>query len=250
MQWQDKAFILGCKAQGERNKIVEVMSATHGRYFGLVRGGNARSVQPVLQAGNFVSVEWNARLEEHLGFFRLEILKNTSAAFIENALSLYGLQLLCAHLRLLPERMSHKALYDILELIAFQCQKPLILAELLVRFELLLLKELGVGLDLKSCVVSGDTENLCYVSPKSGRAVSAKEGEFWKDKLLPLPQFLLSPRRRIESHKCVEEGFYLTGYFLERYIWRQRGLSRPEIRQSFLQKYFSKTFEFYKQIDG
>jgi DNA repair protein RecO (recombination protein O) len=104
----------------------------------------------------------------------------------------------------------------------------------MVRFELLLLDELGVGLDLESCAATGSTENLVYVSPKSGRAVSREAGEPYRDRLLNLPAFLAGAEEAAADRKGLEEAFRMTGTFLERHVLEPRGLSISESRESFL----------------
>lgn len=238
MRWHDRAIILGAKPHGERNVIVEVMSAMHGRHLGVVKGGRSRRYGAQLQPGNRVTAEWSARLDEHLGSFRLEVLDYSCARLMGEAAALYAFQLAAAHLRLLPERDPHARLYDILGLLIEDHQSILIVAELLVRFELVLLEELGFGLDLSHCVVTGSREELIYVSPKSACAVSSRAGELWKDKLIALPEFVLTSDKRPQTVGAALAGFSLTGYFLNRHVWQPRARVYPQVRDSFL-KVFS-----------
>src|SRR6185312_8444520 len=162
----------------------------HGRHLGLVRGGRGRKMQPLLQPGNRVELNWRARLDEHLGIFQVEPLELNAARLFDSAVAVFGLQTLAAHLRLLPERDPHRTLYDTLELIIGHLDDPVSAAELLIRFELLVLDELGFGLDLSQCAATGSSDDLAYVSPKTGRAVSKTAGSQWQDRLLVLPSFL------------------------------------------------------------
>jgi DNA repair protein RecO (recombination protein O) len=176
MHWTDEGIILGTRRHGETSLIVELMTPTHGRHLGLVKGGRSRKHQAVLQPGNGVSATWRARLSEHLGNWTLEPVSSRAARLMSNAAGLYGVQLLAAHLRLLPERDPHPRLYTALGAILDDLADPLAAGELLVRFEVELLNELGVGLDLSRCAATGREDELAFVSPKTGRAVSREAG--------------------------------------------------------------------------
>lgn len=234
MQWRDEGIILATRRHGETSAILEVMTAAHGRHLGLVRGGRSRRMQPVLQPGNRVELVWRARLDEHLGTFQVEALELNAARLLASATAVYGIQTLAAHLRLLPERDPHGGLYAALGALLGHLDEPRAAAELMARFELLLLDELGFGLDLTQCAASGVREELAYVSPRSGRAVSRDAGAPWADRLLVLPAFL---RRgsglRGETH-TFEDAFKLTGFFLARNIYEPRGIAAPEARDGFL----------------
>ncbi|EJF90634.1 DNA repair protein RecO [Bartonella tamiae] len=234
MNWNDKAVILGTKQHGETSAIVEVMTREHGRYMGLVKGGRSRQLRALLQTGNFVDAQWWARLDEHLGSFRLEPLQFHASQLMAMPQALYAMQLSAAHLRLLPERDPHPALFDILLLLIDHSDDPLLIAELIIRFELRLLEDLGFGLDLASCAATGKKDDLAYVSPKSARAVNKEAGLPWKDKLLILPKFLTQIRQRPFDFTDIENGFLLTGYFLNLHVWDARGLKQPTIRNGFI----------------
>jgi DNA repair protein RecO (recombination protein O) len=229
MEWRDEGIILGTRRHGETSAILEVMTRAHGRHLGIVRGGRSRKQQPVLQAGNRVDLAWRARLDEHLGTFQAEPLELNAARLFESAVAVYGLQTLAAHLRLLPERDPHQGLYDTLVVMLGHLDEPTAAAELVVRFEILVLEELGFGLDLSCCAATGAREDLVYVSPKSGRAVSRTAGEPWRGRMLPLPEFLLHSGRRA-SPSAIDDAFRLTGFFFARHVYEPRGLSEPEAR--------------------
>lgn len=233
MEWRDEGIILGTRKHGETSVILEVMTLAHGRHFGLVRGGRSRKRQPVLQAGNRVDLFWWARLDEHLGAFQVEALDLNAARLFDSATAIYGLQTLAGHLRLLPERDPHERLYLALGVIIDHLDHPGTAGELLVRFELMMLDELGFGLDLTECAATGGHEDLAYVSPKSGRAVSRAAGEPWHDRMLALPAFLLHEETRAD-HPAIEDAFRLTGVFLDRHVYEPRGIGEPEARTSFL----------------
>ena len=233
MQWTDEGIVLGAKRHGEANAIVELMTRGHGRHLGLVRGGSGSRLKPVLQAGNSVSATWRARLDEHLGHYVLEPVQLRSAAVFAASHAVFGVTHVASLVRLLPERDPHPALYDDIEAILNCLNNAAALATLVARFELLLLAELGFGLDLDACVSTGSRNDLVYVSPKSGRAVSRSAGEPWREKLLRLPEFLRDGAA-IPADADLADGFALTGYFLGRYVLEPRQLEFSEARSHFI----------------
>ncbi|MEM9330970.1 MAG: DNA repair protein RecO [Pseudomonadota bacterium] len=237
MEWQDEGLILGVRKHGETSAIIELMTPDHGRHLGLVRGGRSKRLRPVLQPGNSVNVRWHARLEDHLGTFTVEPLELRAASLMQSQAAIFGIQLLASHLRLLPERDPHKSLYHAGLVIVDNLDSPEISASLIIRFELALLEELGFGLDLQSCASTGGSKQLSYVSPKSGRAVSQTAGEPWRDKLLVLPAFLNRYENewgRVPNYEDLQNGFALSGFFLERHIYGPRGTKITDERSSFV----------------
>ncbi|WP_455481118.1 DNA repair protein RecO [Bartonella sp. B12(2025)] len=234
MKWKEQAIILGTRQYGETSVILEIMTRQHGRYMGVVKGGRSRRMAALLQPGNFVEAEWWARLDEHLGLFRLEAIDLHAARLILLPEALYALQLIAFHLRLLPERDPHPILYDILHLFMQNFGEPSVNAELLVRFEMRLLEELGFGLDLSHCAATGRREKLCYVSPKSGRAVCEEAGRPWKEKLLTLPQFLVQRTTRPVDFNDIIDGLILTGFFLMRHVLEPRDIKQPSVRMNLI----------------
>lgn len=234
MEWRDEGIVLGCRRHGETSVILEVMTRAHGRHLGLVRGGRSRKQQPVLQPGNKVELVWRARLDEHLGTFQAEPVELNAARLMDSAAAIYGLQTLAAHLRLLPERDPHAGLYDTLAIMIEHLDEPFSAAELIVRYELLVLEELGFGLDLTECAATGSREDLAYVSPKSGRAVSREAGAPWGDKMLALPAFLQRGASQRGDMATIEQAFRLTGFFLTRHVYEPRGIAEPDARIGFL----------------
>ncbi len=235
MRWTDEGIVLGTRRHGEANAIVELMTREHGRHLGLVRGAAGSRHRSVLQAGNQVTAIWQARLDEHLGYYSVEGLHLRAASFLDAPHALYGMMHLAALCRLLPERDPHPSIHHALtELLALLLDAGLAGA-CLVGFELQLLSELGFGLDLERCAATGEQSDLIYVSPKSGRAVSRRAGEPWKDRLLPLPAFLSGePRREQPAWGDIAAGFALTGFFLMRHVLEPRGLRFSEARASFM----------------
>jgi DNA repair protein RecO (recombination protein O) len=235
MQWQDEAIIIGVKRHGETSVIAEVMTRGRGRHLGIVRSGRSRTMQPVLQPGNRVEVVWRARLDEHLGEFKLEPVKLRAARLMETATSLYGVQAMGALLRLLPERDPHPHLYEALDVILETMDDPADAGELFVRFELAILNDLGYGLDLAECAATGVRDDLLYVSPKSGRAVCRTAGAPYADRLLALPSFLKEGTRTAADAAGMAAAFRLTGYFLHRHIYEPRGITENAARDGFVQ---------------
>jgi DNA repair protein RecO (recombination protein O) len=234
MQWTDEGIVLGVRRHGEANAILELMTPEHGRHLGLVRGGAGSRLRPVLQPGNRVSATWRARLDEHLGHYTVEGLDLTASSFLGTAHALYGVTLLGALCRLLPERDPHRSIHAALADILAQLVDARRVAPLVARFELQLLAELGFGLDLERCAATGTTDELAYVSPKSGRAVSRAAGAPWQDRLLRLPLFLADDQPAEPSDTDIADGFAVTGFFLERHVFGPRGLPLPEARSSFI----------------
>lgn len=234
MEWHDEGLILGCRKHGETSVILEVMTRNHGRTLGLVRGGRSRTQQPMLQSGNRVSLNWRARLEDHLGMFLVEPVELRAARLMESQSGILGIQLISAHLRLLPEREALPGVFEAVDSMVSLLPDLLDAAELMVRFEIALLKELGFGLDLDSCAMTGVREGLAFVSPRTGRAVTREAGQPWADKLLALPVFLRLGSNMRPDAEMLAEAFLLTSHFLSRNVYAPRGLEMPQTRDSFV----------------
>ena len=231
MEWTDEGVVLGSRRHGEGNVILEVMTRDHGRHLGLVRGGAGSRLRAVLQSGNSVCVAWRARLDEHLGHYTVEGLQLRAAEFLAVPYAVYGVTHLAALCRLLPERDPHPGVHDALAAILEHLDASA--AMRVVQFELMLLAELGFGLELDACAATGARADLVYVSPKSGRAVSAQAGEPWRDKLLRLPSFL-NGASDTPSPQELADGFALTGFFLANRVFEPRGLPASDTRERFL----------------
>jgi len=234
MEWTDDGIVLGTRKHGEANAIVELLTRAHGRHLGLVRGGSASRLRPVLQPGNVLQVVWRARLDERLGYYTVDALDLRAGKLIGAAHAVYAVTHLAALVRLLPERDPHESTYEALDVIFDHLDDPLDAAARTVRFELDMLSELGFGLDLSSCAATGTTDDLVYVSPKSGRAVSRTGGDLWKDRLLRLPAFLLDDEAAAPSAAELADAFALTGFFLSHHAFEPRGLSLADARAHFI----------------
>jgi DNA repair protein RecO (recombination protein O) len=230
MEWTDEAIVLSVRPHGETAAVTELFTRAHGRHLALIHGGRSRKLRPVLQTGNHVDATWKARLSEHLGHATVELRKGYAAACMDNAAALAGLTSLCTLSRLLPERDPHPALFEITLFVLSFLDDVSVWPALMVRWELALLEELGFGLDLSACASTGSNDQLIYVSPKSGRAVSASAGEPYRDRMLPLPGFLSKSGDRSATKQDVLSGFQLTGYFLENRVLAPRGQTLPLAR--------------------
>ncbi len=233
MQWTGEGLLIGVRRHGESSVIAEVMAAGHGRTLGLVRGGRSSKLAATLQPGNTVQLTWRARLEEHLGSMTVELIDARAADLIADRTRLYACQLLCDHLRLLPERDPHDRLLGLAVDALDDGKSRVQFGMELARFELTLLDELGFGLDLSACAVTGVTTDLTHVSPKTGRAVSREPAKPYCDRLLRLPQFLISDAGG-DQHDVLD-AFRITGHFLEMHVWDARGIDPPAIRDSLVE---------------
>jgi DNA repair protein RecO (recombination protein O) len=230
MDFTDEGILISAKPLGEANTVAELLTAKHGRHFGLVRGGRSRRMRPLMQLGNVLSVTWRARLADHLGGFNVELLEPYAARVLDDQAPLSALGSLTALAKLLPERDPHPQLYHGALEVLQALDDASIWPALLVRWEMMLLQDLGFGLDLSECAATGTDAALVFVSPKSGRAVSRNAGQPYCDRLLKLPRFLLeddpSPPR-----PDILAGFALTGHFLERDVLAPQGLTLPQPRE-------------------
>lgn len=235
MEWRDEGLIIGLRRHGENSVILEAMTRAHGRHLGIVKGGRSRRMQPVLQPGNSVGLVWRARLEEHLGVYSIEPLRQRASLLMESALALSGINLVGAWLRFLPERDPHEILFEMVEALADHLAEASLAPALMARFELAVLSELGFGLDLEQCAATGARDDLVWVSPRTGRAVSRGAGEPYADRLLPLPAFLRddSPTRAVDPDELAS-AYRLIGHFLERDVLLPRGLQEPEARRAWV----------------
>jgi DNA repair protein RecO (recombination protein O) len=232
MEWRDEGVILSMRPHGEAAAIIEVFTRAHGRHAGVVRGGASRRMAAHLQPGTQVAVDWQARLAEHLGAFKVEPLRSR-AHVLGDRLALAGLSSICALLAaILPERDPHEGLWQATVALLDALGAPGWTGAYL-RWEMLLLEALGFGLDLGSCAVTGAREGLAFVSPRTGRAVSLAGAGDWAERLLPLPAGMAEgmagagPMAPAEVH----QGLVITGHFLNRELAEDHhGRPLPEAR--------------------
>lgn len=233
MEWRDQGIILSTRKHGENSVILEVFTPSQGRHAGVVRGGTSRKMTPILQPGGQVEVSWKARLSGHIGSFTVEPIRSRALA-LGDRFSLAGLNAVTALLSFaLPERETHLALYDRTEPLLDLLGNNELWSLAYLHWELALLDELGFGLDLKSCAVTGQTEGLTHISPKSGRAVTRDGAGEWLDRMLPLPPILLG--EGADDDTDILAGLRTTGYFLETKLAPSLGNKPlPDARARFL----------------
>jgi DNA repair protein RecO (recombination protein O) len=240
MEWTGDALVLSLRRHGETSAVVSLLTAEHGRHSGLARGAFSKRLRGVLMPGNSVQATWRARTEESLGSLKIEPLTSRAGFIMDDPLGLAALNSCCALLdSALMEREEHPALYRA-TLVLFDALREATddWAEALFAWELGLLRELGFGLDLSKCAGDGRTDNLGYVSPKSARAVSLEAGAPYREKLLPLPRFLIGEQGRpVANHPGADlaDAAELTGYFLERHVFAQRDGGIPGARGRFVE---------------
>ncbi len=234
MDWSDEGIVLAARPHGESGLIASLLTRAHGRHAGFVPGGGSRRASPVWQPGNVVEVNWRARLADQLGNYAGELREPHAARALDDALDLAGLAAACAVAdAALPEREPHPAMFDGFRAFLSALGHPG-WPIVYVRLELGLLQELGFGLDLEKCAATGTTEDLAYVSPKTGRAVSRAAAGPYKEKLLVLPAFLSTGASQAEGGE-LQEALDLTGYFLERHVFWPHNKPLPPARARFME---------------
>lgn len=225
MEWRDQGILLSSRRHGETSAIIEVFTPSQGRHAGIVRGGTSRKIAPILQPGAQLDLMWRARLEDHIGAFAVEPVRSRAAIAMGGRLALAGLNAVTALISFsLPEREAHLPLYSRTEALLDLLGQDEIWPLAYLQWELSLLTELGYGLDLSECAVTGSKDDLIYVSPKSGRAVSREGAGEWADRLLPLPNVLRGVGAADDTE--IVQGFRTTGHFLETRLAADLG-SRP-----------------------
>lgn len=237
MQWRDHGILINVRRHGESSAIIDVFTETHGRHAGVVRGGTSRKNAPILQPGAQLDLLWNARLEDHLGTYQVEPIRSRAAAALSGRLALAGLNTVTALLVFcLAEREVHGALYQRTEQLLDLLGQDDIWPLAYLNWELALLDEMGFGLDLTSCAVTGQPNDLVYVSPKSGHAVSAKGAGIWADRLLPLPPCLRGQGPAPDDD--IIQAFRTTGHFLELRLAPELGHKPlPDARSRFVEAF-------------
>jgi DNA repair protein RecO (recombination protein O) len=231
IEWRDEGALIRVRKHGESSAIIEVFTPSRGLTAGIVRGGTSRKIAPTLQPGAQLDVTWKARLEDHLGSFTVEPIRSRTAQVMQDRLALAGLNAVTGLLSfLLPDREAHAQLYartiQLLDLLGQNDVWPLAY----LQWEIALLDEMGFGMDLSACAVSGLNDDLFYVSPRTGRAVSRLAAGEWADRLLPLPHVLLG-KGDADLNEIVL-ALRTTGHFLNNHLAKSLGNSPiPEARQ-------------------
>ena len=230
MEWEAPAIVLEARPYSEGDAVVTLMTEAHGLHRGLVRGGSARSQTALWLAGNMVHTRWVARLSDQLGSFTGEMIHAGAAHVLDDPLGLAMLSSCCAVAEdALPEREPHPRIFSgLLTMIPRLMLGQSELAEV-VRWETVLLADLGYGLDLSCCAVTGGTDGLAFVSPRTGRAVTAEGAGIWSTRLLPLPSFLVGDAHADPA--AWRDGLRLTGHFLFRDVFGHRHRQLPYARR-------------------
>ena len=236
LAFEDQGIILSVRPHGETGGIASILTRAHGRSMGYVYGLGSERLRGVTEIGNRVSVRWQAKSSEQLGTFQLEIERSITSDVMDDPVKITALQSACAIAeKTLPEREKHPHVFE-----AFSVLLDAFSGEIwpvsYVAWELGLLRELGFGLDLSVCAATGSAEDLIYVSPKSGRAVSAAAGSVYKEKMLTLPPYLRG-EARMEPQDIID-GLQLTGHFLLKRVFSQSHSNLPEPRLRLEQKFY------------
>ncbi len=230
MEFHEEAFVLSARAHGDTGVVVDLLTETHGRHAAYVAGGASRRMKPFLQPGARVIADYRARTSDHLGSARLEPVGEGPSALFDDALALTGLAAAAAVAQgALPEREPHPGAFLAFEALMAAFQIPSVWPAVFVRFEAGLLDDLGFGLDLSSCAVTGTMDDLIWVSPRTGRAVSREAGRPYADKLLKLPPFMLGAQAGL-AEGDVGAGLDLTGHFLEQFVFHPQNRPIPPAR--------------------
>jgi len=231
MEWADEGIVLSVRRLGETSLVISLLTAAHGRHAGLVRGATGtRSSRGALQPGSRLSARWRGRLSEHLGTLAYELARSLAPAVLTDRPRLAAVASACALAETaLPEREPMPRAHASLEAVLRSLEADEGWPAAYVRWELDLLAELGYGLDLGACALTGATTGLAWVSPRSGRAVTAAAGEPWRGRLLALPRFLVEPGAPAEA-LAIAAGLRLTGHFLARCIYAEQGRRLPQAR--------------------
>ncbi len=233
VSWEDEGIVLSVRRFGEHDAIVSLLTPTQGRHMGLVKGGSGKTKRSALQSGNVVKAWWRARLEDQLGNYTIEIIHNFAAEAMSDPLSLAGLSSLCAMAETtLPEREAHSEVHRLAMSLLANLGEPG-WAPAYVQWEMCLLRDMGYGLDLESCASTGVSDNLTFVSPRSGRAVSEDAAGPYRDRLLTLPAFLKGEGVTPTTEDIVA-GLKLTEHFFDVNVFAPHRREMPAARARFL----------------
>lgn len=229
MEWTDDAIVLSARPHGETSAIAMALTRDHGRHAGLLRGVRTRGRAAEIEPGTHVRATWRGRLAEHLGHFHFEVGRSPAAALLDDPARLAALASACAvTAAATPERAPMPALYEALAVLLDTLVDSPWWAESYVRWELGLLAALGFGLSLDRCALTGTAHDLAYVSPRTGRAVDRAAAAEWRDRLLPLPGFLVGSGTATPAD--VDDGLRLTGHFLTRHLFAATHSPPPPAR--------------------
>jgi len=235
VSWEDEGIVLSVRKFAEHDAIVSLFTQSQGRHVGLVKGGSSKSKRASLQSGNVVKACWRARLEDQLGQYTIEPIHTFAAAALDDPQALAGLASLCAMAEsTLPEREPHEGVFRLAMSLLANLGAPGWEAAY-VRWELCLLRDMGYGLDLGSCAATGVTQELTYVSPRSGRAVSENAAGPYRERLLTLPPFLTDDAVN-PTAADLAAGLTLTAHFFDVNVFAPHHREIPAARTRFAER--------------
>ncbi|WP_341756941.1 MULTISPECIES: DNA repair protein RecO [unclassified Candidatus Tisiphia] len=236
MNFKDIGIIIAKKPLKENSSIITVFTENYGLYSGVIRETSRKSGS-INQQGNIVDFFWQARLHEHIGMAKCELIKSYAGLLITNKIKLYAFNSIISLIKIaFHERENHNNFFPIFVKYLSSLANNFTFEEY-VRLELAILQESGYGLELDKCALTGSQENLKYVSPKSGKAVCLSAGLAYQDRLLILPQFLTATKCEITNND-KKHAFELTSYFFNRYFFdKQQPLyaQNSQARDSFIE---------------
>jgi len=236
MEFESDAFVLSARSHGETGAIVDLLTEDKGRWVAHIAGGASRKMKPFLQAGARVIVRYRARTSDQLGSAQLEPIGEGPSSLFDDPLALAGLSAAAAVAQgALPEREPHPGAFLAFEALLSAFHHSHVWPAVFVKFEAGLLDELGFGLDFSKCAATGSMEDLIYVSPKTGRAVSRAAGEPYADRMLALPPFMLGNQAGLREGE-VGQGLELTAHFLEQYVFNPLNKPLPPARMWLVDK--------------
>ncbi len=231
MEWRDQGILLSAKQHGETSAIIDVLTPSRGRHRGMVKGGKSRKLAPILQPGVQLDLLWKARLAEHIGTFQIELIHSRSEMIMSDKRALSGLGAVTSMLLLfLPERETNESLFFATEQVLNLLENPEVWPNDYLKWEIALLEVLGFGLDLSTCAVTGQTTDLLFISPKSGRAVSRDGAGKWEDRLLPLLPVMLGKNTKCQA--IIVQALEVSGYFFEYHVCPSLGVKNLPLARS------------------
>ena len=230
MDWTAEGIILGAKAFGENQAIVHILTAEEGRWVGLLPRTHTKQNRAMLYPGNLVQAKWRARLSDQLGTWTLELLSSPAGKLMPFPVRLLALETASLiTLYSLAERHPYYAVFMGWKEFLQQQASPTAYA----RLEILLLQELGFGLDLSKCAVTGSQKDVRYVSPKTGNAVTEEVGRPYADQLFPIPPFLQNQGSE-PTAADIQQALSLTGFFLHKHMVENVGAPVFQVRERFI----------------
>lgn len=241
MEWTESGYVISTKKFGENSVILDAFTRERGRFQGLVRGGTGRAKRSILQVGNHLKLNWRARIEDQLGNYQIEPIKLNTGYILTSKLAPLGLSTICELLKKLPDRQAYPQLFDSFEIVLKHLVDDEDWLPLLIKWQIGFLQQMGYGLDLSQCAVTGTTKDLKYISPKTGRAVCESIGLPYKGKLFDIPPFIIGDFDAEISADHLFEGLKITEYFLKKHIYDVQNLPFPEAQKLLINRVFTLT---------